>query len=102
MDIWTNKSLIKPLLKFHKRLPIKDVRNQEGLSTVQCGYFADKGEFFFQMWTSALFGAKNFEFFKIYGVSTRTRGLSQCRHFADKEEGVIFSRFCEDVFYGRS
>jgi len=28
------------------------------------------------MWTSALFVAKTFEFFEIYGVSTRTRGLS--------------------------
>jgi len=27
-----------------------------------------------QMRTSALFGAKNFRFFKIYGVSARTRG----------------------------
>jgi len=42
------------------------------------------------MRTSALFGAKNFGFFEIYGVSTRTR-----------EEGVNFSRFCADVFYGR-
>jgi len=33
---------------------------------------------------------KNFGIFEIYGVSTRTRG-----------EGVNFSRFCADVFYGR-
>jgi len=43
------------------------------------------------MRTSALFGAKNFEFFEIYGVSARTRG----------EEGVDFSRFCADAFHGR-
>jgi len=52
---------------------------------------------------SALFGAKNTEFFEIYGVSawTRGRGLNQCGHFSDKGEGVNFSRFCADVFYGR-
>jgi len=40
-----------------------------------------------QMRTSALFGAKIFRFFKIYGVSSQTRegrGLSQCGDFADK------------------
>jgi len=35
---------------------------------------ADKGEGALQVWTSALFGAKNFGFFEIYGVSARTRG----------------------------
>jgi len=52
---------------------------------------------------SALFGVKNFGFFKNFGVFARTRGerkLSQCGHFVDKE-GVNFSRFCADVFYGR-
>jgi len=29
------------------------------------------------------------------------RGLSQCGHFSDKGEGVGFSRFSADVFYGR-
>jgi len=42
------------------------------------------------MRTSALFCAKTSNFFEIYGVSEWTRGLSQCEHFADKEEGVIF------------
>jgi len=42
------------------------------------------------MRTSAFFGAKTFGFFKILSVSARTRG-----------EGVNFSRFCADVFYGR-
>jgi len=28
-------------------------------------------------------------------------GLSQCVHFADKVEGVNFSQFCADVFYGQ-
>jgi len=39
---------------------------------------------------SALIGAKNFGFFKIYVESARTR-----------KEGVNFSWFCTDVFYGR-
>jgi len=45
------------------------------------------------MRTSELFGAKNFGFFKIYGVSARTRveGLSQCRHFSDKERDQFFA-----------
>jgi len=34
------------------------------------------------MWTSALFRAKNFEFFEIYGVFARTRGGGLIfRHF---------------------
>jgi len=33
------------------------------------------------MRTTALFGAKYYGFFEIYGVSARTRGLSQCGHF---------------------
>jgi len=56
------------------------------------------------MRTSSLFCAKNFGFFKIYCVSARIRGekgLNQCGHFSDKREGVNFSRFCADVFYGR-
>jgi len=36
------------------------------------------------------FWCKNFKFFKIYGVSARTR-----------KRGVNFSQFYEDVFYGR-
>jgi len=51
------------------------------------------------MRTSTLFGAKNFRFFEICGVSARTRGdLSKCGHFADKGGGVNFSRFCGDSF----
>jgi len=42
------------------------------------------------MRTSEIFGVKNFEFFKIYDVSARTRG---------KE--VNFLRFCVGVFYGQ-
>jgi len=53
------------------------------------------------MRTSAPFGAKNFEFFEIYGVSARTRGrgLSQCGHFSDKGEGgSIFRNFVRTSF----
>jgi len=58
------------------------------------------------MRTSAFFGAKTSDFSKFYVVSARTRGegiepvriffgqerrgLSQCGHFSDKEEGPIF------------
>jgi len=68
---------------------------------VQCGHFSDKGGGGLQMRMSALFDAKNFGFFEIYGVSARTRGegLSQCGHFSDKEAN--FSHFCANVFYGR-
>jgi len=48
-----------------------------------------------------IFWHQNFGFFKIYGVPAQTRRLSQCEYFADKG-GVNFSRFCADVFYGRS
>jgi len=45
------------------------------------------------MRTSALVGAKNSGFFKIYGVSSRTRGLSQCGYFSDKG-GQFFANLC--------
>jgi len=51
--------------------------------------FQTKGNGVLQMRTSALFGAKNSGFFENYGVSARTRGLSQCRHFLDKEEPIF-------------
>jgi len=41
------------------------------------------------MRTSALFGAKNFEFFVIYDASARSRGVSQYG-----QEGKVF---CADV-----
>jgi len=49
------------------------------------------------MQTSVLFGAKNFGFFEIYGVSPRTRGrrgLSQ----SDKGEGSFFRDFVRTSF----
>jgi len=52
------------------------------------------------MRTYALFGSKNFGFFEITGVSARTRGKG-VEPVRTKGEGVNFSRFCADVFYGR-
>jgi len=51
---------------------------------------------------SVHFSAKNFGFFEIYDAFSRSRGLSKCRHYTDKREGVNFSRFYADDFYGRS
>jgi len=46
------------------------------------------------MQTSALFGGKNSEFFKIYGVSARTRG-ERCWASADKGGGdQVFAILC--------
>jgi len=43
------------------------------------------------MRTSAFFGAKDFGFFEIYGVSARTGGrLNQCGHFVNKNGGGQF------------
>jgi len=55
------------------------------------------------MRTSAPFGAKNIEFFEIYGVSARTKWEVEpvLTFFGQGGEGVNFSRFCADVFYGR-
>jgi len=52
------------------------------------------------MWTSALFGAKNFGFFEIYNVCAWTRGVEPVRTFCGQGGGVNFSQFCADVFYG--
>jgi len=54
-----------------------------------------RGEERLEMPTFALFGAKNFGFFEIYGMSARTRGerLSQCENFAG--EGSIFCNYVQ-------
>jgi len=48
-----------------------------------------------QMWTSAVFGAKNFGFFESYGVPARTRGvnLNQVQIFFGQGERSIFRDF---------
>jgi len=56
------------------------------------------------MRTSALFGAKTFEFFKIYGVFARTREREVCRvriFCRQVEKGSVFRDVCADVFYER-
>jgi len=55
------------------------------------------------MRTSAFSGAKNFNFFLIYGASARTRGVDPVRKFFGQGEGLRganFSRICAGVFYG--
>jgi len=39
------------------------------------GPLQTRGDGVLQMWTFALFGAKTFGFYKIYGVSATTRGV---------------------------
>jgi len=56
-----------------------------------------------QMRTSELFCAKNLGFFEIYGVSARTRAdWASAEILQTRVRVVNFSRFCADVFYGRS
>jgi len=50
---------------------------------------------------SALFDVKNSRFFTIYSVSTWTRGVEPVQTLLwIREEGVNFSWFCMDGFYG--
>jgi len=51
------------------------------------------------MRTFALYGAKNFGYFEIYGVSARTRGAEPVRIFGGQVGQ--FMRFCTDVIYGQ-
>jgi len=51
------------------------------------------------MRTSALFVAKNLGFFELYGMSAGSRRLSQCGHFADKGEGLIFRDFVQTFLW---
>jgi len=51
------------------------------------------------MRTSALFDAKKFGFFKIYGVSAQIKRVEPVRTFSDKGGRGHFSPFCVDVFY---
>jgi len=47
------------------------------------------------MWTSALFGAKNFRFFEFYGVSARQDRVEAVRTFFGQGGGGQF--FCDVV-----
>jgi len=46
------------------------------------------------MRTFALFGVKNFGFFKVYGVSVRTRGVELERTFFEQGGGQFFAILC--------
>jgi len=74
-----------------------------GWGLVKYGHFSDKGRGVLQKWMSALFGAKNFEFFEIYGMSAQARGVDRANadNLRTGGEGVNFSRFCAKAFYGR-
>jgi len=52
-----------------------------------------------QMRTSALFGAKTFKFFKIYGVSARTRGLSSADILRTRGRGQFFAILCRRLLW---
>jgi len=50
------------------------------------------------------FWCKNYRIFRMLWCVGTDKGegeLNQCGHFAYKMEGVNFSRFCADVFYGQ-
>jgi len=72
---------------------IKDVNSQEGCPVrILCG----QGGEALQLWTSALFGAKNFGFFKIYGGSRTDKwgsGSSKCGHLQTRRRSI----FCDFV-----
>jgi len=53
------------------------------------------------MRTSALFGATSFGFFEIFCVSARIRRGEPVRTRGLQGKGVIFFRFCTDIFSGR-
>jgi len=87
--LWNNiPHEIKNLEAIHKRRP-----QSRGVCPVRT--ICEQGrEGILQMRTSVLFGSKTFEFFKIYGVSARTRrGFVQCGHFSDKG-GNFFAILC--------
>jgi len=66
------------------------VREGGDLSSAE---FCGQGRRVLQMRTSTLFGAKNFGFFEIYGMSARIGGVRQSGHFSNKEEVAIFRDF---------
>jgi len=86
-------------------LSIKDVRSQGEGEFDQFGHFSDKKGKGLQMRKSALFCAKTACFSK-FMVCPHGKGVGRVelvRTFCIQEgEGVNFSRFCADVFYGWS
>jgi len=78
----------KEILNFHKGLSIKNVRSQEG-----CLFSADKGKGVLQVRTSALFGAKSFEFFKIMVCPHGQDGGRGVKPLRTRGRGSIFCDF---------
>jgi len=81
----------------HKRRPQSGRR---GVCTVRT-FFGQGERGFLQMWTSALFGAKSIRFFRILWCVCTDKGVEPVRTVCGQGGGVIFLRFCADVFYGR-
>jgi len=80
----------------YKEAVLKRRPQSGGRGLVQCGQGA-----VIQMRTSALFGAKNFGFFEINGVSARTRdegSFEPVRTFCGQGEGSIFHDFVRTSF----
>jgi len=84
--------------------PVHKRRPQSGRGFVQCGHFSEKGGGgFCKCGRPQCLVQKNFGFFEFFGVSARTRvegGWASADILRTK--GVNFSRFCADVFYGRT
>jgi len=72
-------------------LSIKDVRSQ---GVVQCGHFAEKEGYGSSDATHALFDAKDFGYFEIYGVFAQTcgRGIEPVRIFCEQGGGCSILR----------
>jgi len=80
-----------------------DVRSQGERGFVQCGHFSDEGGSS-DADVRTFLAQKNLGVFEIYVVSTRTGvgTVEPVRTFCGQgRRGVIFSRFCADVFFGR-
>jgi len=86
------------MLVYSKEPSIKDVRSQGRRRFAKCGHFSDR-EGGLHMRTSALFGAKFFEFFEIYVVSARTRGVEPVQTFCgERGRRSIFRDFVRTSF----
>jgi len=90
LEIGFHKCKVSLVVKAVKRPSIKNVRSPGGGGSSD----ADVRTFWY----------KNLRIFRnLWCVRTDKGGgrLSKCGHFANKGEGVNFSRFCADVIYGR-
>jgi len=76
-------------------LSIKDVRGQGGRGLSSADILRT------DMDVRSFWCKKTSDLSKFMVCPHEQGGLKQCGHFADKREGVNFSRFCADVFYRR-